>query len=170
MYNTCYCVVHQKRFFQSIRRTKEQQSRLQCLAWAMQKSVMPSGAMNSAKLLRTKSTKIWQSGLVLSQFDWFLLIGPRAKGGPTLRQLTNTNLHFASKLILNIFGAGPSVFQVGLRDQNGSQIIPTVSQNSLNSLYYHHQNTRKPCFIIISVFRQNSCGLSKCLCRQQGQI
>jgi len=28
-----------------------------------------------------------------------------------------------------------------------------VSQNSYNSLYYHHQNTRKPCFTIISVFR-----------------
>jgi len=35
-------------------------TRLQCLAWAMPKSVMPSGAMKSAKLLRRKSTRIWQ--------------------------------------------------------------------------------------------------------------
>jgi len=48
--------------------------------------------------------------------------------------------------------------------------MPTVSQNSLNSLCYHHQNTRKPRFTIISVFRYNSCGLLKCLCRQRGEI
>ena len=47
-----------KGFNQSIRRTKEQQTRLQCLAWAMPKSVMPSGAMKSAKLQR-KSARIW---------------------------------------------------------------------------------------------------------------
>jgi len=35
---------------QSGRRTKEQQTRLQCLAWAMPKSVMPSGAMKSARI------------------------------------------------------------------------------------------------------------------------
>jgi len=50
-----------KRFNQSIRRTKEQKTRLQCLANAMPKRVMPPGAMKSAKLLRRKSTRIWQS-------------------------------------------------------------------------------------------------------------
>ena len=49
-----------KYFNQSIRRTKEQKTRLQCLAWAMPKSVMLSGAMKSANLLRRKSTRIWQ--------------------------------------------------------------------------------------------------------------
>jgi len=45
---------------QSIRRTKEQKTRLQCLACAMPKPVMPSGAMKNAKLLRRKSASIWQ--------------------------------------------------------------------------------------------------------------
>ena len=49
-----------KGFNQSIRRTKEQKTRLQCLANAMLKPVMPSGAMKSAKLLRRKSARIWQ--------------------------------------------------------------------------------------------------------------
>jgi len=47
-----------KGFNQSIRRTKEQKTRLQCLASAMPKPVMPSGAMKSAKLLRRKSARI----------------------------------------------------------------------------------------------------------------
>jgi len=55
------------------------------------------------------------AGPVLSRFDRFLLIGLRAERGPMLRQLTNTNLHFVSKLIVNISGAGPSVFQRVLR-------------------------------------------------------
>jgi len=37
-----------KCFNQSIRRTKEQQTRLQCLASAMPKRVMPSGVMKKA--------------------------------------------------------------------------------------------------------------------------
>jgi len=48
-----------KCFNQSIRRMKEQETRLQCLACAMPKPVMPSGAMKNAKLLR-KSARIWQ--------------------------------------------------------------------------------------------------------------
>jgi len=47
-----------KGFNQSIRRTKEQKTRSQCLAWAMPKSVMPTGAMESAKFLRRKSVRI----------------------------------------------------------------------------------------------------------------
>ena len=47
-----------KTFNQSSRRTKEQKTRLQCLASAMPKPVMPSGAMKSAKL--RKSARIWQ--------------------------------------------------------------------------------------------------------------
>jgi len=46
-------------FDQSIRRTKEQKTRLQCLAWTMPKSVMPSGVMKSTKLLRRKNARIW---------------------------------------------------------------------------------------------------------------
>ena len=49
-----------KGFYQSIRRTKEQKTRLQCLASAMPKPVIPSGTMKSAKLLRRKSARIWQ--------------------------------------------------------------------------------------------------------------
>jgi len=49
-----------KGFNQSIRRTKEQQTRLQRLAWAIPKSVMPSEAIKSAKLLRRKSARISQ--------------------------------------------------------------------------------------------------------------
>jgi len=44
---------------QSIRRTKEQKSRLQYLVCAMPKPVMPSGAMKSAKFLRTEGARIW---------------------------------------------------------------------------------------------------------------
>jgi len=67
------------------------------------------------------------TGPVLSRFDRFLLIGPRAKGGPALRLITKTILHFLSKLLVYSAGAGPCVFQVALRDQNGSHIFPTVS-------------------------------------------
>ena len=49
-----------KGFNQSIRRTKEQKTRLQRLASEMPKPVMPSGATKSAKLPRRKSVKIWQ--------------------------------------------------------------------------------------------------------------
>jgi len=49
-----------KGFNQSIRGTKEEKTRLQCLAGAMPKPVMPSGVMKSAKLLRRKSARIWQ--------------------------------------------------------------------------------------------------------------
>jgi len=42
------------------------------------------------------------AGPVLSRFDRFLLIAPRAEGDPAPRQLTNTNLNFVSKLIVNI--------------------------------------------------------------------
>jgi len=49
-----------KGFNQSIRRTKEQKTRLQCLAGAMPKPVMPSGAMKSAKLPTRKNARIWQ--------------------------------------------------------------------------------------------------------------
>jgi len=44
-----------------------------------------------------------------------------------------------------------------------------LSKYSINSLYYHHQSTPKLCFTIISAFRWNSCGLSKCHCGQRGQ-
>ena len=53
-----------------------------------------------------------RSGPVLSRFDRFLLNGPRAKGGSALCLLTNTNLHFLSKLLVYSAGAGSSVFKV----------------------------------------------------------
>ena len=49
-----------KGFNQSLRRMKEQETRLQCLARAMSKPVKPSAAMKSVNLLRRKSTSIWQ--------------------------------------------------------------------------------------------------------------
>ena len=49
-----------KCFNHSIRRTKEQKTRLQCLASAMPKPVMPAGAMKRLKLLRRKYERIWQ--------------------------------------------------------------------------------------------------------------
>jgi len=50
-----------KGFNQSIRRTKEQKTRLQCLASAMLKLVMPSGAVKKAKAsMNSKSARIWQ--------------------------------------------------------------------------------------------------------------
>ena len=49
-----------KGFNQSIRRTKEQKTRLQCLAGTMPKPVMPSGAMKSPKLLRRTNARMWQ--------------------------------------------------------------------------------------------------------------
>jgi len=48
-----------KRFDQSMRGTKGQKARLQCLASEMPKSVMPSRVTKSAKLLRTKIARIW---------------------------------------------------------------------------------------------------------------
>jgi len=69
-------------------------------------------------------------GPVLSRFDRFLLIGPRAKG-VAFRLLINANLHLLSKLLVCNAGAGPSVFYVILRDQNDYQIFPTVSQNTV---------------------------------------
>jgi len=55
-------------------------------------------------------------------------------------------------------------------DRNGlSTFSNGLSSYSRNSLYYHHQNTLKPRFATISDFRLYSCGLSKCLCGQQGQ-
>jgi len=51
------------------------------------------------------------AGPVLSRLYPFLLIGPRAKGGPALRySTTNANLHFLSKLLVHSAGAEPSVF------------------------------------------------------------
>ena len=50
-----------KGFDQSVGGTKGQKSRLQYLASEMPKSVMPSGVIKSAKLLRRKSVRIWQS-------------------------------------------------------------------------------------------------------------
>ena len=44
-----------KGFHQSIRRRKEQKTRLQCLASAMPKPVMPSGAMKSASFEQEKA-------------------------------------------------------------------------------------------------------------------
>jgi len=49
-------------------------------------------------------------------------------------------------------------------------VVSRVSKYSENSLCYHHQNTLKPCFMTISVFTKNRCGLSKWLCGQQGKI
>jgi len=49
-----------KGFNQSIRITKKQKTRLQCLTWAIPNYVMLSGAMKSAKLLRRKSARIWK--------------------------------------------------------------------------------------------------------------
>jgi len=49
-----------KGFNQSIAGTKGQKTRLQCLASEMPKSVMPSGVIKNAKLLRRKSARIWQ--------------------------------------------------------------------------------------------------------------
>ena len=60
----------------------------------------------------TKIYEQWQGPVraSLSRFDRFLLIGPCTKGGLALRQLTNTNLHLLSKLIVNISGVGPVFF------------------------------------------------------------
>jgi len=64
---------------------------------------------------------------------------------PALRLLTNTNLHFVSMLLVYSAGAGLSVFKGVLRDQKGFSVIENVlSKYSINSLCYHHQNTRKP--------------------------
>jgi len=55
---------------------------------------------------------IVQSGPVLGRFDRFRLIRPRAEGGPALRQLINTNLHFVSKLIVYSVARGLVFFKV----------------------------------------------------------
>jgi len=84
-----------------------------------------------------------QIGPVLSRFDRFLLIVPRAT---TINQ---RKLHFLSKLHVYRASAGPIVFQGVLRDQNGSKFFSFgLSKDNVNSLYYHHQNTLKPCFTL----------------------
>jgi len=96
---------------------------------------------------------VQQPGPVLSRFDRLLLIGPWAKGGPALRLLTNANFRFISKLLVYSSGAGPSVLGA-LTDLTGSQMFSNdFPKKSINSLYYHHHTTRKPCFRIILVFR-----------------
>ena len=67
MINICNYSIHftphviawsvRKGFNQSIRRTKEQNTRLRCLASAMPKPVMPPGAMKSAKLLQDEKVQ-----------------------------------------------------------------------------------------------------------------
>ena len=79
----------------------------------------------------TNSMLLCSSGPVLSRFDRFLLIGPRAEGSPALRPLTKANLHFLSMLLVYSAGAEPSGFQVALRDQKGSHIFSTVSRNTV---------------------------------------
>jgi len=49
----------EKVFHQSICGTKEQKTKLQCLASEMPKSVIPSAAENG-KFLKRKSARIWQ--------------------------------------------------------------------------------------------------------------
>jgi len=57
-----------------------------------------------------------------------------------------------------------------LRDLDGlSNFFDGFSKYSGSSLHNHHQNTRKPRFMPISVFRWNSCGFSKRLNGHQGQ-
>ena len=77
-------------------------------------------------------SSLW-SGPVLSRFDRFLLIGPRAEGGPALRPLTKANLHYLSKLLVYSACTELSVFRVALRGQNGPHMFPTVSQNAVYS-------------------------------------
>jgi len=45
--------------------------------------------------------------------------------------------------------------------ETASQIFPTVSQNTVEPLYNHHQDTVKPRFMTILVLRSKSCVLSK---------
>jgi len=49
------------------------------------------------------------------------------------------------------------IFNGALRSPNG------LSKYTRSPLYDHHQNTQTALFMILSVFRQSSCGLSKCL-------
>jgi len=56
-------------------------------------------------------------------------------------------LHYQSKLHVISASAGPIVFQGALRDQNAYQFYSNgLSKYSINSLYYHHRSTPKPCF------------------------
>ena len=68
--------------------------------------------MTFPKVLKASNVGVRGPGPVLSRFDRFLLIGPRAKRGPALRLLSNSNLHFPSELLVCSAGAGPSVFEV----------------------------------------------------------
>jgi len=63
-----------------------------------------------------------------------------------------------------------TVFFYGpFRDRNGlSYFSNGLSKYSGTSLQNYYRNTLKPRFVTISVFRQCSCGLLKCLNGQQG--
>jgi len=70
---TCSCVVGQKRFLVSrLFGTKEQKARLQYLASAIAKSVMPSADKNR-KVSEEKSTRIFELSVETSRLNFFFL-------------------------------------------------------------------------------------------------
>jgi len=80
------------------------------------------------------------SKMVLSRFDRFRLIGPRA---------TPTKQHkftLSSKLLVHSAGMGPSVLKVFWETIMILNFFNGLSKYSIDSPYYHHQNTRNPCF------------------------
>jgi len=50
--------------------------------------------------ISSRAGHLTNAGPALSRLDLLLQIGPRAKGGPALRLLTYTNLHFLVKLLM----------------------------------------------------------------------
>jgi len=97
-----------------------------------------STSLNNPLLVRVwpmwLSVKLYlRTGPVLSRFDRFLPIGPRAEGDPALRLLTNANLHFLLKLLLDSAGVGPSVFYVERRKRL-SNFFNGLAKYSINSL------------------------------------
>ena len=90
---------------------------------------------------------------VLSRFDRFFCNRAPRQRGPALRLLSHANLHFLPKLLAYTADADRSALGV-LRDQTGSQIFSDgLSKCSVNSLYCHHQSTRKSCSTIVLVFK-----------------
>jgi len=53
-----------------------------------------------------------RKGPVLSRFDRFLLIGPRAKGNPALRLLTNQTYTFHRSFLCIVLARGPVFFML----------------------------------------------------------
>ena len=83
-----------------------------------------------------------RSGSVLSRFDRFLLIGPRAKGGPALCVLTNKFALYIEADCVQCRRGAQCFSRCFERPKRFLNYSNGLSEYSINSLYHHLQNTQ----------------------------